>query len=86
MRNTSPAATANDPASKKNGRAKLIESIALPTIGPTKAFAVSSAPHNRPLAFSSNGASTMAGMSVWPQLSRSTSASPRNRVATRSTA
>ena len=86
MRKTSPAATAKDPASKRKGRAKVIERRKLPTTGPTKVLATSSALHMRPLAFSRSEVSTRLGMIVCPQLSRSTSAMPSSRVATSSTA
>ena len=63
----------------------MIERRKLPTTGPTKVLATSSALHMRPLACSRSDAVDEAGMIVCPQLSRSTSAMPSSKVATSST-
>ena len=81
IRNTSAAATKNDAASRKNGSENATASRSDPSGGPANWLATPSALHIRPLAFSSWLLSTRAGIIVWPELSRSTSAMPSSNVA-----
>ena len=78
---TSTAATRKDAASTKNGSENAAISSSEPSGGPMNVLAMNSALHMRPLAFSNWSASTIDGMNVWPQLSRSTSAVPSSNVA-----
>ena len=81
---TRAAAAKNDAASTKKGSENATSSSNEPSGGPTKVLAMTSALHIRPLAFSSWSTSTIDGMNVCPQLSRSTSAVPSSKVATSS--
>jgi hypothetical protein len=73
-------ATAKVPASTKKGSENATASRNPPRGGPTNEFMSISAPHRRPLALSRLSFATTAGIRVWAELSRRTSAMP-NRVA-----
>jgi hypothetical protein len=85
MLNTSPAARANDPASKRSGSANPVTSSRLASGGPANWLATISAAYICPLACSRSGSSTTAGRNVWALLSWSTSQVPSSNVAMSST-
>ncbi len=82
IRATRPAAAAKENASTANGRKNAPAISTLPSGGPTNVLATCSADHIRPLATSSCSGSTIAGMIVCAELSRSTSANPSSRLDT----
>ena len=85
MLNTSPAAGAEEPASKMIGSTNPVASNRLASGGPANWLATISAEYICPLACSRSASSTTAGKNVWALLSWITSHVPSSNVATSST-